>query len=354
MSNLDFDLVKHTIVMTRGGSVSYGMATPTSDLDIKGIFIPPEEYTLGFYLNCETINKNEDLELFRHLLNQDSLRYVDNGLEGSVYSLVKYLFLAAKGNPNILEVLFCEEEDVIHTSEEGEILREHRGLFLTQVVRHQYVRYAMAQLEDIKRHKSYLLNPIKNKPTRSDFGLPTQPAIKKHKLGLIEAAIKKQTDRGYTRDQALKILVTYPEYEKDLSTPNFIANLNGEAAYTSAATTYTRQQLHWENRNAKRAALEAKYGFDTKHTSHVVRLLKTGHEILTQGKLTVRRPDFEELLAIRAGSWSYEEVMTWANDMVRKINYDSLDSPIPLEPDMVAINNLCVRLHKMFYKKLGF
>jgi hypothetical protein len=43
-----------------------------------------------------------------------------------------------------------------------------------------------------------------------------------------------------------------------------------------------------------------------------------GYEILTQGKVIVKRPDREEILAIKNGAWSYEnedyETIVWLSD----------------------------------------
>lgn len=39
---------KHTILLTVGGSCAYGMNTPESDLDIKGILLSKREDLLGY------------------------------------------------------------------------------------------------------------------------------------------------------------------------------------------------------------------------------------------------------------------------------------------------------------------
>ncbi len=37
-------LPQRTIFLTRAGSHAYGLATPESDVDIRGVVIPPQEY----------------------------------------------------------------------------------------------------------------------------------------------------------------------------------------------------------------------------------------------------------------------------------------------------------------------
>ena len=72
-----------------------------------------------------------------------------------------------------------------------------------------------------------------------------------------------------------------------------------------------QQYMSWKtNRNEKRAELESRFGYDTKHASHLIRLLRTGLEILRDGKLSVNRVDAQDLSDIRNGAYSYDEIMT--------------------------------------------
>lgn len=68
-------------------------------------------------------------------------------------------------------------------------------------------------------------------------------------------------------------------------------------------------------RNPARAELERRFGYDTKHAMHLIRLLRMGLEVLRTGELLVRRPDAEELLAIRDGALSFDELLTLATDL---------------------------------------
>ena len=90
-----------------------------------------------------------------------------------------------------------------------------------------------------------------------------------------------------------------------------------------------RKYWEWkDNRNETRSELEEEHGYDTKHAMHLVRLLRMGEEILTEGIVRVKRPDAEELLAIRNGAWKYEELLEWAEMMdarIRKELYNTTD-----------------------------
>lgn len=58
---------------------------------------------------------------------------------------------------------------------------------------------------------------------------------------------------------------------------------------------------------------------NTKHAMHLVRLLRMGAEALETGILHVKRPDAAELLEIRGGAWSYEELVQYAEEMDKRV-----------------------------------
>ena len=93
---------------------------------------------------------------------------------------------------------------------------------------------------------------------------------------------------------------------------NFMEHLKKERAYRSAMAEW-KQYTEWvNNRNKDRSELELKYGYDTKHAMHLVRLMRMCREILQGKGVFVKRPDAEELLAIRNGSWKYDDLIEWA------------------------------------------
>src|SRR6478736_4334230 len=55
-----------------------------------------------------------------------------------------------------------------------------------------------------------------------------------------------------------------------------------------------------------------KFGYCTKNAMHLVRLLRMCREILETGQVRVKRADAAELLAIRNGAWTLEELVKYA------------------------------------------
>lgn len=106
--------------------------------------------------------------------------------------------------------------------------------------------------------------------------------------------------------------------------------------------------------NSKRKALEDKYGFDTKDACNLYRLLKTGYELLTTGKLEVFRSDREIILDILHGKWSYNEIIQFVDDMKKQINdihegKSIIKSVLPKKPNIELLNNLLIEIVEGFF-----
>ena len=94
----------------------------------------------------------------------------------------------------------------------------------------------------------------------------------------------------------------------------------------------------------KRKQLVAKFGYDTKNAAHLIRLLRMGIEALQTGELVVRRPDAAELLTIKRGALSLDEVKRMADDLFDKCRSAKESCPLPAEPNREAVNDLCVEV----------
>jgi len=125
---------------------------------------------------------------------------------------------------------------------------------------------------------------------------------------------------------------------------NFLAMLQREKSYRAKKAEWENYQGWLVKRNNARSELEAQFGHDTKHAMHLVRLLRMCREILETGKVTVKRPDRDELLAIRRGTWTYERLVEWASEQDALMDDLYKSSPLPRAPDVKALDALCMRL----------
>lgn len=95
----------------------------------------------------------------------------------------------------------------------------------------------------------------------------------------------------------------------------------------------------------KRKALVEKYGYDPKMAAHLIRLLRMGGEFLRTGELKVfRDDDVDELLAIKRGEFELNRIRQMSDKLFADINESRDLTVLPDEPDMDAINSLCVEI----------
>ena len=103
-------------------------------------------------------------------------------------------------------------------------------------------------------------------------------------------------------------------------------------------TAYSKEGYMGE----KRKALVDKYGYDTKNAAHLIRLLRMGIEFLQTGELEVLRSDNKQLLEIKRGEWTLEQVKTEAEHQFKRAEAAYDRSTLPTKIDQVAVNELCM------------
>lgn len=335
------------VFATRHGSWAYGTNIATSDIDVKGIAIPPAEYYFGF-------NKVFEQAEFK---DPDCV----------IYEISKFFRLARDSNPNIIEILNTDESDWITVSPLGRKILDHKQDFLSMKAKHTFAGYAHAQLKRINTHYRWLKNPPNAPPTRAEFGLPERPAIDPNQMQAAMTEIQKKIESWDVNweivDPAERILMQerlsamFAEVNlamEDKFIPaakslgfdeNFILLIQTEQAYKQKIADWGSYQEWKRSRNPQRSELEAKFGYDTKHGMHLVRLMKMCREIITTGKVNVRRPDAEELLSIRYGAWTYEKLIEWSDQQEKELNelYKTC-KVIPHMPDSIKLDALCTEI----------
>lgn len=374
---MNFDLYKHTILLTIEGSRAYGTNQSSSDVDLRAVAIPPLESYLGIGHNFEQMDKPEGLDIYSHLLNEEEATAVaTTKLDGSIYDFRKFVGLATENNPNILNLLFCRDEEVRFLSPEGKMLRDNRDIFLSQRVYGRYWGYAAAQLKRLNSHRQWLLNPITAPPVRSDFDLPPELLIPQNQLEAATAAIKAKTDSwspqldGISEADQIVLMnkfydtlseifcLTDSQYKAAARAigydENLIHLLERERKFKAAVENF-KSYTRWKaTRNPARAALEAKCSLNGKHASHCLRLVRQCYEILSTGKVNVWRGDIdaEELLDIRNGNITYDQLKIMFDEV--KLKCDTLmnnkQSVLPSLPDHKAINELSIKLIRNFHR----
>lgn len=264
-SNLDW-LKSSTIYLTLHGSHAYGTSRPDSDIDMRGIAIPPKRYMLGVLDNFNQAEFNDPYDCV-------------------IFDLNKFVKLSLDCNPNAIELLYTETEDHILKSPIFDKLLGIRDLFLSKKARFTFAGYARSQILRIKRHRRWILNPIDKKPERKDFNLPdNEKLIPQHKLQEIEAQIQKKINEwqfdstGLEQDVRINIKNEVHSILVDLKInqdefhayaaraigldDNLIECFKKERAYVSAIKDWKSYNKWKEERNQARYELEKKYQYD--------------------------------------------------------------------------------------------
>lgn len=103
--------------------------------------------------------------------------------------------------------------------------------------------------------------------------------------------------------------------------------------------------------HSSHADLIEKYGYDTKHAMHLIRLLEMGIEILTERELRTLRPNAKYLLAVRHGLLTLEQLYKLADELEYRLEEAMHKSTIPDYPDVDKINKWTMsvidKVHKL-------
>lgn len=105
----------------------------------------------------------------------------------------------------------------------------------------------------------------------------------------------------------------------------------------------------WEwktKRNEARGSLEEQFGYDTKHASHLVRLMLGAKSILSTHKYIpeLKGDNLELVKEVRAGKYSYDWILNFANEIEKTLDKEYLTSTLQKKPDIKKINEVLLKV----------
>lgn len=125
----EFNLYDHVIYRCIVGSKAYGLDDINSDIDRRGIYLPPAQMHWSLYGIPEQLDNKETEECY--------------------WEIQKFLILALKANPNVLECLYTP---LVETANQlAEELLAMRSIFLSQLVYQTYNGYVMSQFKKLEQ-----------------------------------------------------------------------------------------------------------------------------------------------------------------------------------------------------------
>lgn len=360
------------------GSKAYGTDLPTSDTDIRGIFIQPLNDILKYgYVDQVSDLKNDIV----------------------FYELRRFMSLAESNNPNILELLNAPEECILKSTSIYDALYSSKKLFLSKVCKASFGGYAVGQIKKARGLKKKI-NWDENEMVRKSVldscyvisenkTLPFKDWILDHNSHLNEDHVRNWTHK-YQKNLALtKIphardlyavydmeeyielqgfdpfcygVVKNEETSNDVQVKSIpkgmtpVAHLSfNKDGYSTHCKMYKEYEQWKENRNEDRYKMNKSHGknYDSKNMMHTYRLLNMAIEIATEKEIRVRRSDEEReiLMKIRRGEMDYEDLLTQAESLMEQMNQSFDESDLPNNIDQNFMRILQYDIRTNFYKQ---
>lgn len=331
------------------GSRSYNLDLPQSDTDLKGVFIAPQESFFGL-VETKQINNESNDEVY--------------------YELGRFVDLLCKSNPNIIELLAIRSEFVQHHNPLFSLFKPK--YFLSKKCKDTFAGYAQTQIRKARGLNKKMLNPMsEEKKNILDFcyvlrGITTVPLknwlkgqnSQQEFCGLVSINHSKGLfGLYYGKEKGFKGIMA-AENSQDVSLSSIPKGEKLEAylsfnvdAYSQYCKDYKEYWAWVEKRNEHRYQNTMEHGknYDAKNMMHTFRLLDMAYEIATQKKINVWRENREGLLAIRAGEFSYDDLLLNAEVKLEEIENAYNNSDLPEEPDRATAEKILINIRRAVY-----
>jgi hypothetical protein len=333
------------------GSRAYGLDTPQSDTDIKGVFALPKRDFYGLNYTEQLSNPSNDIVY---------------------YELGRFVELLLNNNPNILELLATPDDKILYKNPVIDALKPE--LFLSKLCYNTFAGYARSQIHKAKGLNKKIFKPVeRQRKTILDFcyiivGYNAVPlevwlrdkGFRQEDCGLVDVPHSRdvyavfhqsRTDvpmRGiYSENGGNDVrLTSIPERIEPIALMSY--NNDGYSSYCRDYAQYwdwvkLRNEARYEN------TLQHGKNYDAKNMMHTFRLLNMAEEIAIEQRINVFRKDRDFLLKIRNGEFLYENLLEMANEKLARIEVLFAASDLPDSPDAASVNKLLIDMREELY-----
>ena len=299
---------KNLILKVLAGSHAYGTQTPNSDHDYLGVFIPNEEYVLGYKV-CEQVQ-------IRTNSSGSKKQNTKDDTDTTIYALPKFIKLLQANNPTILETLYFHKKNILYCNRYGTRLLEAAPIFTSKKIKHTFLGYAFAQRKGLTH--------------------------KRERWMVIGEALRKLDDLEHQGQTMLpERLHLHSELREDGTWGNY---------EKGQLIVKVREQLQRELESYGYRIEDIKtHGFSCKFASHLIRLLNEGLELLVEGELTFPLRYNNLLRDIKMGKVPLDDILKIADDLEHKVEDAYIKSSLPNTPDHAAIERLQISMLKDYW-----
>lgn len=290
------------ILKVRVGSFLYGTETASSDVDYYSVWVPSRRSMVGLKDPVqihETGDENgRPFEVTRY----------------PVHLIVRHML---KANPNMLEIFFADQSNVVLETDFGSMLRGNPHMFLSADACYKTFRgYAHEQKKKL--------------------------TFKRERLNNFESALAQV---GRWVDQGLK---TLPE------TLVIKSELNETGSWRSFEKGFDAMETIGKIRGALleygwRKDLIKDYGYDVKFAANLIRVLGESFDLFHYGEIRFPLSTKDSLREIRAGKWTLEQVLGAAEEWEKRVDEAYAKTKLPKESDYQAAEDLMVSIMEGFW-----
>lgn len=343
---------RHVLFECLAGSRAYGTANADSDEDVRGVFALPADAYLG--------------------LDVPPNQVADARNDVVYFSLRRTIELLAAANPNMLELLWMPDDCVRVTSPEMRQLIEARALFITRECAASHVGYAFSQIKKARGQNKWINNPQPQEPPAKETfchviprgadadATPMRPrpltklgwdlreyhaARLEHTREMYRLYRYGPDARGVFRNDTIAVESIPLEDEAERYAGILIFHEQGWRQACDEHRHYwtwraERNEARWRQQES------GELDYDAKNLMHTVRLLLSGKSILERGEPIVRFDGdaLAMLRDIRAGRWTYPQIMDLAQRLSADCEALQATSALPERCDAVRANHLLADL----------
>lgn len=330
------------------GSRAYGTDTPESDTDLKGVFVQPLDGFLGLERVEQINNESNDI---------------------AFYEVGRFAELLGKNNPNLLEMLFTPADCVTFRHP----LMDHftPEIVLSKLCCEAFAGYALTQIRKARGLNKKIVNPQPDERReildfcyvlegQGSVALKSwleQRGLRQHDCGLTAVPHARDTYAlyhdapdvyaGITRPDSTDVrLSSVPRNAVPLAW--MIYNKDGYKKHCKDWREY-REWVTSRNETRYEGTLAHGQGYDARNLMHTFRLLDSAEEIAVHRRLTVRTPNRDWLLRVKAGAFAYDELLALADERVERIHRLYEASELPDVPDRAALERAVIAIRREWY-----
>ena len=308
------------IVRMKFGAHLYGTATPESDLDCKGIFMPAKEDLLLGRV-AKSVN---------YSTNKDGLRNTKDDVDIELYSLHYFIKLACDGQTVAMDMLHAPEKMIFQKSKTWDTILENKHKFYTKNLK-SFIDYARRQASKYGIKGSRINSALQVLEVLKDEDPSKKMRAVWDRLPRIEHCFDVAPDPNNMR-----------QYQ-----------VCGKSFQESAAIGYVIPIIEkFYNEYGSRAKLAARNkNIDWKAVSHALRAAYQTKEILTENMITFPLKDADFLKKVKRGKLDYlTEVGPKLEAVMEEVERLAANSNLPESVDRPFWDQfICVTLERELF-----